>query len=177
MNIIWADMSTYVSHVVFRGIITQVFLSGALVFDVIVDNANGGSVVYLNWRWWLGVSKFGKSEMDDLGFLCIEKEGTQFGVGGRCGDEFEYHTHDVDGTVEFDRIAINRETAKEEVATSMALCTRGGEIKHIGVDVEYHVRGAVSYDGVGVHPHVIEELVDPSLGVFGWRRLLSGDVG
>ena len=59
----------------------------------------------------------------------------------------------------------------------MALCTRGGEIRRDGVDVEYHVQGAVSYDGIGVRPHVIKELVDPSLGVFGWRRLLSGDVG
>jgi hypothetical protein len=77
----------------------------------------------------------------------------------------------------FDRIAINRETAKEEVATSTASCTRGGEIRCVGVDVEYHVQGAVSYDGIGVRPHVIKELVDPSLGVFCWRRLLSGDVG
>ncbi len=83
----------------------------------------------------------------------------------------------MDGTVEFDRIAVNRETAKEEVANSMALCTRGGEISRVGVDAEYHVRGTVSYDGIGVCPHVIEELVDPSLGVFGWGRLLSSNVG
>ncbi len=123
------------------------------------------------------MSKFGKSETEDLGFLCIEKEGTQFGFGGRCGDEFEYCPHDVDGAVEFDRIAVNRETAKEEVATSMASCTRGGEIRRVRVDVEYHVQGVVLYDGVGVHPHVIKELVDSSLGVFGWHRLLSGNVG
>ncbi len=192
----------YVGRVVFRGIIAKVFLpglivkfevllrfavkkpevlhlnyAGALAFDSIVDNADGGSVVYVNWRQWLWVSEFGKSETEDLGFLYIEKEGTQFGFGGRCGDEFEYRTHDVDGTVEFERITVNREAAKEEVATSTASCTRGGEIRRIGVDVEYHVRGVVLYDGIGVHPHVIKELVDPSLGVFGWRRLLSGNVG
>jgi hypothetical protein len=83
----------------------------------------------------------------------------------------------VDGAVEFDRIAVNVETAKEEVATSTASCMKSGEIRCVGVDVEYHVRGAVSYDGVGVRLHVIKELVNPSLGVFGWRRLLSGDVG
>ncbi len=192
----------YVSCVVFRGIIAQVFLpglivkfevflhfavkkpkvlhlhcAGALAFDGIVDNANGGSVVYVNWRWWLRVSKFGESETEDLGFLCIEEEGTQFGFGGGCSNKFEYCTCDVDGAVEFDKIAVDRETAEEEVATSTVLCTRGREIRCIGVDVEYHVRGAVAYDGIGVSPHVIEELVDPSLGVFGWHRLLSGNVG
>ncbi len=123
------------------------------------------------------MSKFSKSETEDLGFLCIEKEGTQFGFGGGRGNKFEYHTGDVDGAVEFDRIAVNEETAEEEVATSTALCTKGGEIRCVRVDVEYQVQGAVSYDGVGVHPYVIEELVNPSLGVFGWRRLLSSNVG
>ncbi len=100
MNIICADMLMYVGRVVFRGIIGQGFLprlivkfevllrfaakmpevshlhcAGALVFDGIVDNADGGSVVNVNWRWWLLVSKFGKSEMEDLGFFCIEKKG------------------------------------------------------------------------------------------------------
>ncbi len=81
----------------------------------------------------------GKSEMEDLGFLCIEKEGTQFGLGGRCGNKFEYCTLDVYGAIEFDRITINRETAEEEVATSTALCTKGKEIRGVGVNVEYHV--------------------------------------
>jgi hypothetical protein len=72
---------------------------GALVFDGIVDNANGGSVFDVNWCLWLWMSKFCKSETEDLGFLRIEKEGTQFGFGGRCGNKFEYCTCDVDGTV------------------------------------------------------------------------------
>ncbi len=135
-----------VGCVVFRGIVTQVFLSrlivkfevflhfavkkpevlhlhcaGALAFDGIVDNTNVGSVVNVNQRWWLWVSEFGKSETEDLDFLRIEKEGTKFGFCGGRGDKFEYHTRDVDGSVEFDRIALNRETAKEEVATSIAL--------------------------------------------------------
>ncbi len=111
------------------------------------------------------MSEFGKSETKDLGFLCIEKEGTQFGFGGGCDDEFEYHTRDVNGAVEFDRIVLNGETAKEEVATSTALCTRDREIRRVGVYVEYHVQDAVSYDGVGMRPHVIKECVNPYLGV------------
>jgi hypothetical protein len=72
---------------------------------------------------------------------------------------------------------LDRETAEEEVATSMTWCTRGGEIRRVGVGVEYHVQGAVTYDGIGVRPHVVKELLDLFLGAFGWRRLLSGDVG
>ncbi len=201
MNIIWSDMLVYVGHVVFRGIIAQVFLSGlivkrevllsfpikqpevphfhgtgALAFDCIFDDADGGSVVNVNRCRWLWVSKFGKSEMEDFGLLCVEEEGTQFGFGGKSSDKFEYNTCDVNGAVEFDRVAVDGETTKEEVATGMAPCTRGREIRCVGVDVEYHVQCAVSYDGVGVHPHVIKELLNPFLGVLGWRRLLSGDV-
>jgi hypothetical protein len=73
---------------------------GALAFDGIVDNFDSGSVVDVNRCWWLWVSKFCKSEMEDLGFLCIEKEGTQFLFGSGCGDKFEYCTCDVDGACE-----------------------------------------------------------------------------
>jgi hypothetical protein len=62
--------------------------TGALAFDGIVDNADGGIVVDVNWCRWLWVSEFSKSETEDLGFLCIEREGTQFGFGGRCSDKF-----------------------------------------------------------------------------------------
>jgi hypothetical protein len=139
VNIIWSDMLVYVSHVVFRGIIAQVFLpglivkfevllsfpikqpevlhfhgAGALVFGGIVDNADGGSVVDVNRHWWLWVSKFGKSETEDVGLLCVEEEGTQFGFGGGSSDKFEYSMCDVDGTVEFDRVPVDGETTKEK---------------------------------------------------------------
>jgi hypothetical protein len=58
----------------------------------------------------------------------------------------------------------------------MASCTRGREIRRVRVDVEYHVQGVVTYDGVGVRPHVVKELLELFLGVFGRRRLLSGYV-
>jgi hypothetical protein len=73
--------------------------AGALPFDGIFDNSDGGSVVNVNWCQGLWVSKFCKSETEDLGFLCIEKEGTQLGFGGGCGGKFEYCTCDVDGAV------------------------------------------------------------------------------
>ncbi len=73
--------------------------TGALAFDGIVVNADGGSVVDVNWCWWLWVSKLCKSETENLGFLCIEKEGTQFGFDGGHSGEFEYCTCDVDGAI------------------------------------------------------------------------------
>ncbi len=150
---------------------------GSIAVDGIVDNVGGGSVVDVNWCQRLWVSKFGKSETEDLGFLSVEKEGTQFGFGCRCSNKFEYCACDVDGAVEFDRITVDRETAKKEVATGVALCTGGGEIRRIGTDVEDRVPAMVSYDGVGVRPHVVEELLYPFLGVFGWCQLLRGNVG
>ncbi len=45
------------------------------------------------------------------------------------------------------------------------------------MDIEIHVQGTVLYDGIGVHPHVVEELLYPFLGVFGWRLVLHGNVG
>ncbi len=137
MNMIWSDMLVYVGYVVFRGITAQVFLSGlilkfevllsfpikqpevlhfhgagALAFDGTVDNADNGSVVNVNRCWWLWVSEFGKSEMEDFGFLCLEEEGTQFGFGGGSSDKFEYSTCDVHGAFEFDRVAVDRETTE-----------------------------------------------------------------
>jgi hypothetical protein len=138
---------------------------GALPFDGIVDNADGGSVVDVNQCRRLWVSEFGKSETEDLGFLSVEKEGTQFGFGRRYSNKFEYCACDVNGAVEFDRIAVDRETAKKEVATGAASCMGGREIRCVGMDIEDHVRGTVSCDGIGVRPHVVEELLYRFLGV------------
>ncbi len=74
------------------------------------------------------VSKFCKVETQDLSFLSIEEEGTQFGFGCRCSNKFEYCACDVDGAIQFDGISVNRETAKKEVTTDVTLCTGGQEV-------------------------------------------------
>ena len=41
------------------------------------------------------MTKFIQGEAQDFGLLGIEEKGAQFGLGGRCGDELEDGTRDV----------------------------------------------------------------------------------
>ncbi len=111
MHIIWTNMLMNVDCVVFRRIIAHVFLSrlimkfeilmsfpiqqpevthlhGArvLMFDSVIDNANGSSVVNVYWCWQLWMPKLVQGKQKDFGFLGIEKEGSQFGFSGRCSN-------------------------------------------------------------------------------------------
>ena len=111
MHIIWTNMLMNVGCVVFRRIIAHVFLSGlimkfeillsfpvqqqevthfhgagALAFDGVIDNANGSSVVNVNWCWRLWMPKLVQGKTKDFGFLGIEEEGSQFGFSGGCSD-------------------------------------------------------------------------------------------
>ena len=96
----------YVARMVFCGIICKIFLSrlieeaehtlgfliqqpkishfhgaGFLPLDSVVDNPNGSGVVNVYWGWWLGVPEFLEGEADDLGFLCVEEQGTKLSLG------------------------------------------------------------------------------------------------
>jgi len=62
---------------------------GALAFDSAVGNADGCGIVAVDGGWRLRMSHFFQDEADDFGFLCIEKQGTQFGFGGGGGNKFE----------------------------------------------------------------------------------------
>ncbi len=89
-----------VSHVVFRWIVTQVFLPrliikfevflcfaiqqpevsqlhcmGKSVFDCVIDNANGSDVIDVSGWQWLWMAKFQEGKLQDLG-LSIEEECT-----------------------------------------------------------------------------------------------------
>jgi hypothetical protein len=41
-----------------------------------------------------------EDKAEDLGLLYVKKEGTEFGYGGRGGDEFQDSTERVDGSVQ-----------------------------------------------------------------------------
>ncbi len=66
----------------------------------------------------------------------------------------------MDGAVKLDLVTINRETSEEEIATTATVGARGREKQCIRMDVEYHIGGAVSDDGIWMGPHVIKELVN-----------------
>ena len=72
---------------------------GATLFDGVIDNATGGVVVGLKRGWRLGVTQFGQGHANWANILGIEKEGTQFGLGGAGNDLAHGLTQDMDGAV------------------------------------------------------------------------------
>ena len=47
--------------------------AGALAFDGVVDNADGGGVVNMYGRWGLGMSQLFQRQSEDFCFLCIQE--------------------------------------------------------------------------------------------------------
>ncbi len=111
MHIIWMNMLINVGCVMFRRVITHVFLSGlimkfeillsfpvqqpevmhfhgpgALMFDSVIDNVNGSSIVNVYWCWRLWMPKLVQGKPKDSGFLGIEEGGSQFGFSGGCSN-------------------------------------------------------------------------------------------
>ena len=74
------------------------------------------------------MATFAQGKAKDFGFLAIEEEGAQFGLGGGCGDKFEDGTSDVNSFVQFDWIAVNWYATKEDIPTGLSACTWGGQI-------------------------------------------------
>ena len=146
------------------------------MFDSVIDNANGSSVVNVNWYWGLWVPKFVQGNTKEFGFLGIEEEGSQFGFSGRCSDKFEDGASHVDCAIQFDWITINRYAAEEKITTGMAVGTQGWEVQSIGIYIENHIGCTVSNFSIRMSPHVVEEMVNSFLGVFSRGQLLCGIV-
>jgi hypothetical protein len=142
-----------VSHVVFRWIVAQVFLTrliikfevflcftiqqpkvlhlhcmGMLEFDHVIEDANGSGVFEVNRCRCCGWPSFQEGKSQDLGFLSIDKECTELSVSGQGGNKFEDSACDVDGAIKFDGVTLDWKFAQEEVATGGTASTRGGEI-------------------------------------------------
>ncbi len=139
--------------------------AGLLSLAGVIDDSNGSGVVNVYWCWRLWMAKFIQGYAQDFGLLGIEKQGTQFGLGGRCGNELEDGASNVNRAVKFDWITIDWDAIKEEVSTGST-----------GVYVENHVGCLVSNLGIGMCQHVVKELVNPFLGVNSRGRLLRGNV-
>ncbi len=80
-----------------------------------------------------------------------------------------------DGAVEADGAAVDRHGPKEEVATDSAAGVGRCEVACVGVDVEDHVGGVITDDGLWVGGHVIQEGIDPFHCLLGGLRLLCCD--
>jgi hypothetical protein len=82
--------------------------AGSLTFYGVVGDSDGSGVVAMYGRGRLGMAHFFENEADDFDFLSVEKKGAKLGLGGRCGDVFEYGAQTVDGTVENDWLVVAR---------------------------------------------------------------------
>jgi hypothetical protein len=145
------------------------------LLDDVFKNANSSGVVNAYGSWWLWMTKFVKDKPDDFGLLCIEEECTKLRF--RCGGshQFENCAGDVNSTIDLNWRFITKGTVKEELvtgATSRVMCT---EIRGIGVHIEYHVRSAISYFGIGMGGHVVKELVYAVTPIFSRQSLLASE--
>jgi hypothetical protein len=61
--------------------ISHFHCSGALTFDGIVRNTNGGCIVAVYGCFWLGLSQVGEGESKNDAFLAVQEEGAKFGFG------------------------------------------------------------------------------------------------
>ena len=69
-----------------------------------------------------------EDEADGLGFLGIHKKGSEFGLGGGCGDEIEDTAHDVYGSIYPDQFVVSWYVTQEEEPARMAVQLGGGQV-------------------------------------------------
>ena len=122
----------------------------------------------------LWVSKFVEDKAYYFSFLYIEKQCTKFSFSSQCRNQFENGAGDMDCTIDNDWFGVSWNATKEEVSSCTTACLGGTEIGGIRLYVEDHVGSSVSDFGIGVYPHVVEELVDMSECLFSRGTLLCG---
>jgi hypothetical protein len=66
----------------------------------------------------------------------------------------------MNGSIQFNRFSIVKDTDKEEVTISTAASFLGGEVGHVRVKIENHVRGTVPDNCIWMCPHIINKLID-----------------
>ena len=94
--------------------VSHLHRAGLLSLDGVVHYSYCGGIVYVDWYLWLGVTYFGKCELDDSCFFCIEKKCVEFCLGCRRCNKFEYGTRDYNFTIELDWFAITWEAPHEK---------------------------------------------------------------
>ena len=76
---------------------------GAFLFDCVIYNAIGCSIVSLDWGGRLGVTEKFECCAQGTGILSIVKESANFGFCGRRHDIVHNSADDVNGTIEHGR--------------------------------------------------------------------------
>ena len=69
--------------------------AGTFLFDGVIGDAGCGGVVSFDGGGWLRMSHLFKGGAKDRSFLSIDEEATDFRLGGRGHDGFQFLTYDV----------------------------------------------------------------------------------
>ena len=78
---------------------THIHGFGAALFDGVVADAGGTSVVGLNWSGWLRMAHVFEDGAEHCGFFAIVEQGGKFSFGSGREDWDEDRGVDVDGSV------------------------------------------------------------------------------
>ena len=155
---------------------------GSFLFDRVVGDSRGGTVVGLNGSGRLGMTKFFETHADRACFFAVVEEGSKLSFGGTGNDFAQDLAEDVDGTVGGWWGAVRRRgfggvmgTTAEEVVSGGARASLGcSKVGGIALDVEDHVAGVEADRSVGMRSAVIEELGQGFQSGFGAVCLLGG---
>ena len=154
----WApgDGDRLVTNLIGDPKIAHLHSTGALTFDCVVGNTSGSAVVADDGRGWLGMSHFSEGDAENFGFFGVEEQSTKFSFGSGGRHMLEDRADGLDSAVEPEWLVGRGIVTKEKMSASGTTATRFVEIGSVGVYVENHVRGVISYRGVGMCGQVIE---------------------
>ena len=169
------DMELFLVHAVLDPVEAHVDGFGSYLFAGAVSNSDCGGIVYLDRCGWLWMAHFVECDAEGYGFFAVVKEGSHFRFC--CG------RHDIaDDLGDGENGSIRRWVGtvwcgtKVEMATYTTACFGLGEVGRVTVDVEYHVAGGESEDGIWVSGAIVQKVghgVHCCLGSIG---LGGGDV-
>ena len=122
-----------------------------------VDNAFCCFVVNDDRGGRLFVAKLFQGYSDGDCLFGIHVHGSKFSFSGGCHDMFDDFGQGQEAAIV--EVVLVRLVVKVEMATSTAAGTTGVVVAGIAVEVQYHVTGIVSDDGIRMGVAVIEEVV------------------
>ena len=93
------DVELALDRTVLEPIKAHVDVFGAALFDGVIDDSGGTTVVNLEGCRWLRMAHFGQDDTEGNAFAGIEETGAQFGFGDGGEDDVEDGTENVDGSI------------------------------------------------------------------------------
>jgi hypothetical protein len=128
------ELELFLGFAIAKPVIAHVDCAGAALFDGVVDETNGSSVVKCDWCGGLRVTEFFEGRSDGNGLFAINEGGSNFGVCGGGSDVSNNGGGIKDGTVGLNGFARSFR-AEKEVATRTAAGTGFAVVSGVAVEV------------------------------------------